>query len=555
MASTTKPVRSTATDAGFTMAFHPTVMAASLALNLFGAALPIFTLQIYDRVIPNAAIDTLTLLSALLLAVLFGEALMRAARGHLAAWTGARYEHETGVRVIERLLDADQAALRGESPGQQLERLAAIDRLREFYANQGATIAIDLPFALVFGALIWLIAGDLAYVAFGAFALFAILALMIGGALHRALARRADSDDRRTSFMIEILSGITTVKALTMERQMMRRYERLMDGAAAAAHRVAYISAVSQSLGGLFSNLTVVALAAYGSLMVLDGVITVGQLAASTLLAGRMMQPLLRAMGIWTNFQSIRVARKRLKALDDLPQEPSQSQQVAIVGEGAIRFDGVTFAYPGAKAPILQNADLAITPGDCVAIVGANGGGRSTVLSLISGALRPQAGRILFDGRALGAKDPRPGPSEIAVLPRQGVVFHGSLIDNLTAFRRGPVVDRALDLAMRLGLDAYVAGLPDGYETEIRGGQTETLPGGVRQRVAIVRALADDPRIVLFDEANNGLDHESNEKLLALLREMKGRTTLVLVSYQPSVLRLADRTFELKDGILVERRA
>lgn len=550
----TKPVKSTATEAGLTMAFHPSVMAASLALNLLGAALPIFTLQVYDRVIPNAAMDTLTLLFALLLAVLVGEGLLRAARGQLAAWTGARYEHETAVRVVERLLDAEQSALRGESPGKQLERLAAIDRLREFYANQGANIAIDLPFTIVFAGLIWLIAGDLVYVALAAFGCFAILALAVGGALHRALAKRADSDDRRTSFMIEALAGITTIKALTMERQMMRRYERLMDGAATAAHRVAYVSALSQNLGGLFSNVTVAAMAGFGSLMVLDAELTVGQLAAATLLAGRLMQPLLRAMGIWTNFQSIRVARKRLKELDDLPQEPAHAGQGEIVGEGAIRFENLRFGYPKAPNPVLDGADLDIAAGECVALVGANGGGRSTVLSLIAGSLRPQSGRVLYDGRVLGAKDPRPGPSEIAVLPRHGVVFHGTLIDNLTNFRKGPVVDNALDLAMRLGLDAYVAGLPDGYETEIRGGQTETLPGGVRQRVALVRALVDDPRIVLFDEANNALDHESNERLLALLKEMKGHVTLILVSYQPSVLRLADRVLELDGGKIVERR-
>jgi ATP-binding cassette, subfamily C, bacterial LapB len=549
----TKPVRSVATETGLTMAFHPSVMAASLALNFLGAALPVFTLQVYDRVIPNAATDTLTLLFALLLAVLVGEGLLRAARGQLAAWTGARYEHETAVRVVERLLDAEQSALRAESPGKQLERLAAIDRLREFYANQGANIAIDLPFTAVFAALIWLIAGELVFVALAAFGLFALLALAIGGALHVALAKRADSDDRRTSFMIEALAGITTIKALTMERQMMRRYERLMDGAAMSAHRVAYVSALSQNLGGLFSTATVAAMAAFGSLMVLDAEITVGQLAASTLLAGRMMQPLLRAMGIWTSFQSIRVARKRLKELDDLPQEPKHAKAGAIVGEGAIRFEKVSFAYPKAPTPILDGAELDIQAGECVAIVAANGGGRSTVLSLIAGSLRPQSGRVLYDGRTLGAKDPRPGPSEIAVLPRQGVVFHGTLIDNLTNFRKGPVVDRALDLAMRLGLDAYVAGLPDGYETEIRGGQTETLPGGVRQRVALVRALVDDPRIVLFDEANNALDHESNERLLALLREMKGNVTLILVSYQPSVLRIAERTLELADGEFKER--
>jgi ABC-type bacteriocin/lantibiotic exporter with double-glycine peptidase domain len=152
---------------------------------------------------------------------------------------------------------------------------------------------------------------------------------------------------------------------------------------------------------------------------------------------------------------------------------------------------------------------------------------------------------------ALGHGHPRPTPAEIGLLPRQGAVFHGTLIDNLTMFRRGPTVDVALDISARLGLDRYVAAQPQGYETEI--GESETLPGGVRQRIAIVRALAHRPRIVLFDEGNNGLDHDSNDRLLQLLRELKGRCTLVLVTYQPSVLRIADRVVELRDGRFHER--
>ncbi|MFN8724992.1 MAG: peptidase domain-containing ABC transporter [Rhodospirillales bacterium] len=537
--------------AGLGMALNPTLLVASLALNLFGVALPIFTLQIYDRVIPNAASDTLALLVLLLATILVGEGILRGARNMLTSWAGARFEHAVGCAAIGRLLNAEYVAVSRDSAGTQLERLGAVDRLREFYANQGATIFVDLPFALIFAGLIWVIGGSLVWVVAAVFAAFAVAALGVAGFLRSAIAARAQSDDRRISFMIEVLTGVTTVKALTMERQMMRRYERLMDQAAAGAHRVTNLSSLSQTLGMLFSNLAVVAVLGYGALQVIDGDLTVGQLACCSLLAGRTLQPLMRAMGIWTNYQSIRNARARLQALAEMPQEPVAGEARAVrVAAGAIELRGVDFGY-GPGRTILKDADLSIKAGECVAIVGTNGTGRSTVLSLLAGLVRPQAGTIAYDGAVLKADDARPGPAEIGILPRHGVVFQGRLIDNLTMFRRGPIVDAALDVSARLGLDAFVAAQPQGYETEL--GDPEALPGGVRQRIAIVRALADAPRIVLFDESNNSLDHDSNDRLLQMLRELKGRSTLVLVSYQPSVLRIADRVLELRDGRFHER--
>ncbi len=535
------------------MALDPTLMLASTALNILATALPVFTLQVYDRVIPNAASDTLAMLVALLGAVLVVEGLMRATRNALAGWAGARYEHAAGCAAIRHLVEGDFTAVQKDSPGTHLERLSAIDRLREFYANQGATIFVDLPFAAIFAGLIWIVGGPLVWVTLAVFGAFALAALAVGGALRRAIVARARTDDRRTSFMIEVLTGITTVKALTMERQMSRRYERLMDNAAVDMHAVTSLSSFSQTLGTFFSNLAVVAVLAYGADLVLAGEMTVGQLACCSLLAGRTLQPLMRAMGIWTNFQSIRIARERLHAIDELPFEPGHEHSGGPkVDRGEIELREVDFAYPGGKE-VLRGANLKIAAGEAVAIVAANGSGRSTLLSLIAGLVRPRRGAILYDGIALGANHPRPTPAEVGFLPRQGTVFHGSLIDNLTMFRRGRAVDVALDLSARLGLDRYVAAQPKGYETEI--GESETLPGGVRQRIAIVRALADEPRIVLFDEGNNGLDHESNEKLLALLRDLKGRATLVLVSYQPSVMRIADRVLELRDGQFYERSA
>lgn len=545
-----KPVMQKST--GPRLIFNPTLIACSVLLNLLAIALPIYTLQVYDRVLPNAAGDTLMLLTILLLTILFAEAAMRAVRSALATWAGARFEHAAGCAGIARLLGADFAAA-GGTAGAHLERLGAIDRLREFYANQGAIIVIDLPFAALFTAIIWIVAGPLAWLTAVVFVVFVIAAAIIGRALHRAVDARTDSDKRRTSFMIEILSGITSIKAMTMERLMMRRYERLMDNASMAAFRVTYLSSLSQALGTFFSNLAIVAVLVYGSLLVLDGEMTVGQLACSSLLAGRVMQPLLRAMGIWSNFQAVRLAEQQLADLHALPQEPGGLQRhPPIVTAGRIDFVDVS-VDDGIGQPLLDRVSLTIPAGQTVAIIGGAGSDRSALLTLIAGMQRPSAGQIFYDTHLLKPADPRPGPDEIGLLPRQATVFQGSMIDNLTMFCRGTVVDTALQLAERLGLDGYIATLANGYETTVSGGQTETLPGGVRQRIAIIRALVEQPRIILFDESNNGFDRNSNERLLRMLADLKGHATIILVSYQPSVLRLADRVLELRDGALIER--
>lgn len=539
--------------AGASLTFNPTLILCSVLLNLMAVALPIFTLQVYDRVLPNAASDTLLMLTILLFTVLVGEGFMRGIRSALAGWAGARFEHQTGCAGMERLLGAKYKAAGTDTAGTHLERLGAIDRLREFYANQGAIIVIDLPFALLFTAIIWVVGGPLAWVTALVFAAFAIMAAVVGRVLHQAVDARTESDKRRTSFMIEVLSSITTIKAMTMERLMMRRYERLMDGASAAAFRVTYLSAMSQALGSFFSNLAIVAVLVYGSLLVIDSQMTVGQLACCSLLAGRVMQPLLRAMGIWSNFQGIRLAEQQIDRLYALPQEPGGLQKQAnIVKKGRLEFRDVS-VDDGAGQPLLDRVSLDIAAGETIGIIGTDTSDRSAVLMLIAGLLRPTGGEILYDGTPLKPADPRPGPNEIGLLPHRATVFQGSLIDNLTMFRRGPAADIALRLAERLELDSYIATLANGYETMISGGQTETLPGGVRQRIAIIRALVEQPRIILFDESNNGLDRGSNEKLLQLLAEMKGQSTIILVSYQPSVLRLADRMFELRDGKLLER--
>jgi len=526
------------------------VLVAAAAVNLLALALPLVTLQIYDRVLPYAAWDTLHALALMLVVAFLVDGGLKAARAYVAGWAGARFEHRLANATVDRLLAAPVSEIEKVAPGEQLDRLAAVEPLREFHANQGPGILVDLPFAAVFLGLLWLIGGAIVLVPLGLLAVFAALALLIGDALRRAAAGRATLEERRYSFLIEIFSGIHTIKALGFEPMMVRRYERLLDSAAIAAQRNAALGGHAQSLGGLFGQLATAGTVLVGAAMVIGGELTVGGLAACTMLAGRALQPLMKAMGVWTYFQSIRVARDRLNAM--LALAPERAAELPAIGalEGRIRLDRVSFAYPGG-APLFDGIDLELGPGETVAIVGGNGTGKSTLLNLIGGTLAPTSGRVLHDGVDVLARNASSLRRQIAHLPQQGALFKGTILQNLTQFRTGAAADDAVRLATALGLDQPIARQPQGFETKVAHGAQDALPGGVRQRIAVIRALVGSPPVILFDEANVALDGDSDEKLRQLLASYKGRRTMVLVSYRPSILKLADRVLKIEGGRLV----
>jgi len=527
----------------------PDIILASVGINVLSLVLPLALLQVYDRILPNQGVESLAVLGIALALCLALDTGLRIGRSALTGWAGARFEHDAHTAALERVFAARPDGGPREGAGAMLERFESIAQLREFYAGQALLLAVDFPFAAAFLALMALIAGQLALVPVALLAAFVVLAVVIGARLRAALAERRTVDDRRFNFVIEVLGGIHTVKGLGMEAQMVRRYERLMEACGVAGYGVNRLSALAQGLGTHMAQVTLVAVAALGSLMVLDGTLTVGGLAACTLLAGRAQQPLLRAMGVWTQFQAIRVARRRLDELLALePEEPEALPALPPV-RGRVTLQGVGFAHADGRK-VLEGVDLDIRPGEAVAFAGDTGAGRSTLLGLIHGALAPSAGRVLIDGNDLAAFDRRSARAQIAYLPSRGVLFEGTIMDNLTMFRGGAARDEAMAIAGALGLHEAVARFPKGYDTKVGGTAFEALPSGLRQRIAIARALVGKPRIVLYDEADGQLDGRGDSLLRSLLESLKGRATLVIVSHRPSIAAVADRVYELRDGRL-----
>ena len=344
-----------------------------------------------------------------------------------------------------------------------------------------------------------------------------------------------------------------------MEEQMIRRYERLQETCASADFNVALHSSSANATGALFSQLVMFCIVGYGATFVIDGVLTVGGLAACIMLAGRSMQPMQKLVGAWTRFQSIEIARDRVEKIFAMREEkPSGLPDLPPV-RGDIVLDDIMFSYgknkDGDEIPALfKNVNLTIKSGETIGITGAGSSGKTTLLYLILGVLSPTGGRVLVDDLDLRDYNSSSIARQIAYLPQDGVLFNGTILENITMFREEKI-DDGLDISRLLGLDSVVSHMPNGYDTTVGDGAGDKLPKGIKQRIAIARALVDKPRVLLFDEANAAMDSAGDATLRNLLDRLKGRVTLILVTPRPSMLNLADRIFDISDNRLVERVA
>ena len=527
------------------------VLAASLALNVLALAMPLVILQIYDRIIPNQAESTLFFLILGLGVVLILEFLLRVLRSTLMSWESARFDHIEGMRAMSHILHTDTLAYEKRSSGFFLDRVQALDKIQEFYSSQAMLFAVDFPFIITFLAVIWYITGSLVLVPLILMGLFLIVSLYAGNKLHNAIKLRSEMEERRQNFLIEILQGIHTVKSMAMESFMLRRYERLQGQSADSVYQLASTNSLVEGTGASFSQLAVITFVAFGAGQVIAGDLSIGALAAGTMLSGRALQPGIRAMNVWSQFQTVRYAKKQVDELFDVPLEKSGDKPTDAYMTSDIKISNVSFSYPDAERLILDNISLNITPGEAIAITGKNGSGKSTLIKLIAGYINPCEGNILLDDVPIQEYQTQNLRSRVALMPQQGLLFEGSILENMTLYRDGIAVDEAIHLSRLVGLNDTIAKLPHGLDTPITGAGLNSLPEGVKQKIIIIRSLIGNPGLILFDDANANLDLQNDHTLLHLVKRFKGRKTMIIVTHRPTYMRICDRQFEVSGGQLV----
>lgn len=519
----------------------PELIAATLAINILALAVPVLTLQLYDRILPNPGSGTLPVMIAGVSVAIVMEGFLRLARAYLIARSGAVYEHRMSCGMINYLLQVNIASIGGAGIGEQLNRLSAISKLKDFYNGYAMTAVLELAFLPVFLVVVAYIAGPLAIVPAALLMAFALVSLAQGQSLRFRLHKRDKMDDARYDFLIESLQGIHTIKSMVLERRFERRYEALEEASSFRSFKVAEAAAASYNTGTIFSHAMVIAVTCMGAFLTLEGQITTGSLIASVLLSGRMMQPLQKALGIWTRYQDFSLARQKVETIFEIPRHVSMAANDADPSrEGILSIRNVGFRHLNADRPLLKNISLDVRRGECLSISADNDEAKDALLDLIAGLYPPSEGEIDIDGLNVLRYPPERLIRHVGYIRAEGLIFRGTIRDNMTCFGLIPETE-AQEMAALLNVTRDIAKLPAGFDTMLSGNSGDVIPPGLKQRIAMVRVLAPKPRLILYDNADHGLDRAGYGLIYSLFSRIKGKASLILLSEDKNIQALAER--------------
>lgn len=528
----------------------PSVVLMSSVINILSLLMPLSILIVYDRIVPNAAYESLSLLVVLLIGFAVAEAALRVCRAYVLGWSAAKFELQTTLQALNKILTADYASLNSVPPVRQAERLKAVSRYADFMGSQSRLAMIDLPYVVLFLTVMALIGGWLAIVPIMVIAIFSVVILLLSGRFRRVLEERKNQDTKIYDFIAELLVGIHTIKGAAMESQMLRRFERLQRGGSLTDFHSIEVSARSQTLMGLFGNTTIVAMVTTGGWLAATSDLSVGTLAACTMLAGRTIQPVVRVAGIWNELQRTAIAHRDIEALFSTADGPKArrlergSPVANSVNPISVEARNVDIERGG--RPLIKAINFHLKPGEFLGVEGQDGEGKSTLMRVLAGDIPPIRGELLANGKPIGEAVRE--TNRIAFASSGQGLFTGTILDNLTLFGEGASIESAIWAVEVLGLRKSIDALPLGFDTIVGNTASTALASGFIQRIILARALAQRPSLLVLDEPQAFLDNEADRAVLAGLESLKGAVTVVLATNRPSYLRLVDIRCKIENG-------
>lgn len=526
------------------------ILAAGL-INILAISTSLFSMQIYDRVLPNKAVNTLWVLAIGVITAYLFDLVLRTLRGYLLDRAGKGLDRKVSSSLFEHILQIKMAA-RPQSAGSFANNMAQYESLRDFFTSATMSALVDLPFLFVFLALIYVIAGSVVLVPMVLVPLVFIVSLCVQAPMRKAVERSYREQAQKHAVLIESLNGLDTIKASSAEGQLQRDW----DGYVAASAQSAMSSRLWSTLGINFvmfaSNLSSVLVLIVGSYLTFDGKMTSGAMVAASMLTGRAMAPLGQIAGLIIRFHQSWSSLKGLNRLMKMPVERPAGKvflrRPNVLGE--IEFRNVSFKYPNSETHALEGISFKIKPGERVGIVGRIGSGKTTIERLILGLYEPKEGAVLLDGTDIRQLDPTDLRQNIGCVLQDPHLFFGSVKDNIVL--GAPYVDEesVIRAASMAGVDQFVRQHPAGYDMPVGEGGRQ-LSGGQRQSITLARALLLDPPILLLDEPTSSMDNSSENSLKERLATVCGGKTLILVTHRSSMLSLVDRLLVLDRGKIV----
>jgi subfamily B ATP-binding cassette protein HlyB/CyaB len=508
------------------------VIAASLVLQLIALAVPLCTQVIIDKVVVHHSSSTLAVILAALGLFVGFSAVLAYARQYLLLHTGNRIDAVLGMRVFEHLLRLPPRYFETRPTGTLVARLQGVETIREFIAGAAAGVLLDVPFLVVFLAIMLWYSVPLTLVAVALICALGAASLAVTPLLRRRINEQFLLGARNQAFVTEHVAAMETVKSLQMEPQLAARFGRNLADYLRASFATRHLAnAYGVLAGALEQTLTVAVLGVGAWLVMTQEGFTIGMLVAFQMFAGRLAQPALRLASLWQEFQQAAIAIRRLGDLMDAPAELYRSNHAPAHGAaGRIEIENLAFRYRDEQAPVYEGFSLTIEAGACVALTGPSGCGKSTLAKLLQGFYPPLAGAIRIDGRdtrQLAANELR---LQFGVVPQETRLFAGTLLDNVAAGQPHAGAAEVIEACRQAEIHDFVAGLPQGYHTQV-GENGVGLSGGQRQRIAIARALLRRPKILIFDEATASLDRDAAEAFARTVSRLRGQATVLFIAH------------------------
>ncbi len=530
------------------------VVLASFFLQVFALLTPLFTQVVIDKVLVHKGFTTLHVMAAGMLALALFDALLSGLRTHLFAHTTNRIDVGLGAQLFRHLLALPLAYFEARRVGDTAARVRELEQIRQFLTSNSVTVVLDVVCTVVLLGVMWIYSPTLTLVVMASLPCYALLSVLITPPIRARLHEKFNRGAENQAFLVEVVSGIQTVKALAVEPPLQRRWDEQLAGYVRASFRATSLMTVAGQVAACIQKSTTIAIMWVGAYQVIDGALSIGELIAFNMLSGQVTGPLLRMVNLWQEFQQVGISIQRLGDVLNAKPEPTYNPNRTTLPQiaGKIAFEDVGFRYRVDGPPVLQQVSLTLQPGQVVGVVGRSGSGKSTIAKLIQRLYVPERGRVLVDGVDLAQIDPAWLRRQVGVVLQENFLFNRSVRDNIALTDPGLSMDRVMHAAKLAGAHEFILELPDGYDTVV-GEHGCALSGGQRQRIAIARALVANPRILIFDEATSALDYESEAIIQRNMAQIcKGRT-VIIIAHRLSTVRPAHKIYVIDRGQLVEQ--
>ncbi|MBT6589573.1 MAG: peptidase domain-containing ABC transporter [Rhodospirillaceae bacterium] len=523
------------------------VLAISLFVNLIALSVPIFVLQIYDRVVFHGGLSTLKALALGMIIALVFDFILRQARARILQKSALKVDILVGNLLYDKLAALPLKTLEARPTHFWQALFRDIETVRNTFSGGAAVLLTDIPFLFLFFGLVFIIAPPVAWVLLVMFGLFLALAGYSSLSVGRAVVVEKEAATRRDAMISEMVAGRVTVKALALDRALHPGWDDRRAETILASLTRGQQADSAQNLGATMAMITTVAVTSVGALAIMEQQMTIGALVAANILGTRFVGPLVQLVGMWKSVAGYREAVRRLGGVFAEAEERTDTPMEMPRPTGRLAMDKVNYRYSPDGPPVLNDITLRFGPSGMHGIVGHNGSGKTTLLKILQGLYPPDSGRVLLDGGDITQFSRHQIADWIGYVPQESFLFSGSIRTNIAIKNANAPDDVILAAAVKAGVHAYAVDMPDGYDTDV-GEAGSRLSGGQRQRIAIARALLSDPPILLLDEPTGNLDRQAEQSLREQLQLLAKDHTIIVVTHSPSLLAACDSVMVMQSG-------